>query len=92
MNCDNCQNPLTVTVTAVLNGKFGHYCPTCFSGNYRSADAGTASYNRQRDFEAHEADALQPWHKNGAPNTDFIRRYPDSAKEMYSKEELENYG
>jgi hypothetical protein len=26
------------------------------------------------------------------PNTEFIRQYPDKAKEMYTEEELKEYG
>jgi hypothetical protein len=33
---------------------------------------------------------LQPW-VDGKPSTEFIRAYPDKAKDMYTKEELKEY-
>lgn len=87
MVCDKCLQPTQITVSSVLGGKFGQYCTNCYEANTRPANAASASYNRDRDREAHEGDMVQPW-VNGRANREFHRLYPDQAREMFSKEEL----
>lgn len=90
-NCDNCHRKLP-TQSAVINGKFGEYCNDCISGVQRSHNPRSAQYARDRDWEAHEADMLQPWDANGKPSREFIRNYPEEAHVNFTQEELEKYG
>lgn len=91
MKCDGCHKNKPTT-GAIINGVFGQYCRTCRSNSQRLASAGSASYSRQADRDAHEADLVQPWDVRGNPNRDFIRLHPEQSKDMFTKEELENYG
>lgn len=92
MKCDGCTNDNRALRGAVVNGKFGQYCATCISGAGRMANTGSAQFSRDKDRSDHEVDMLQPWDPRGNPSTEFIRHYPDEAKEMFSQEELEQYG
>jgi len=78
------------TQSAIIDGRFGTYCNIHIKQESRGASASKASYDRERDREAHEKDLLQPFLPNGKPNTEFIRAYPDS--ENFTKEQLEEYG
>lgn len=80
------------TRKAMINGKFGDYCSTCIQGVKRLHNVGSAQYSRDRERDAHQADMLQPWDGKGNPNKEFIRMYPDESKDMFSQEELEQYG
>jgi len=73
-------------MSAVFNGKYGLYCKDCLS---RKEHAGIASYSREKDREAHQADLVQPWNADGSPSKDYARLYPEMVDEMYSKEEKE---
>lgn len=91
MKCNNCDNTDQLT-GAVLSGKFGNYCRSCIDLSNRLKSPLTAQYDRDRDREAHQRDLLQPWDKDGNPNTEFIRQYPDSAVDYFSEDELREYG
>lgn len=90
-NCDGC-NKVAELTGAVLGGRFGHYCAGCIAGAVRNDDPRLAQYERDRDLDAHAADILTPWTQRGKPHKDFIRLYPEEAKQIFTKEELENYG
>lgn len=89
--CDGC-NQDKPTVSAVINGRFGSYCPACLQALQRTAHPGSAQYARDRDRDAHEVDLLQPWDSKGNPSKDFIREYPDEARDTFTQEELEKFG
>lgn len=91
MICDRCGNDAKDMRGAIIQGLYGQYCIVCTGEQERSASAQSASYDRDRDRETHAKDLLQPW-VNGEPSREFIRNYPESAQDMYTKEELENYG
>ena len=45
----------------------------------------------QEQRDKHDGDTIQPW-KEGTkrdPNPDFVRAYPDKARDFFSNEELE---
>jgi hypothetical protein len=56
------------------------------------ASVGHAQYERDRDREEHAADMIQPWDRNGKPNREFINKYPEQSKEMFSEKELHDNG
>lgn len=91
MICSGCAVDKS-TQTAVIRGQFGVYCKSCISTVDRHSSAASAGHSRQVDREIHAKDLLQPWNLDNTPNREFIRVYPDQAKDMYSREELENYG
>lgn len=89
--CEGCFDAKPTTA-AVIAGKYGQFCRDCKTRMSRQAQAGSAAYERDRDRQAHEKDLIQPWDGHGHPNREFIRNYPDSAVDYFSKEELEQYG
>lgn len=92
MICDSCLQDKKHLVGAVVEGKFGQYCYDCIDNIKRPAHVGSAQYQRDRDRDAHEMDLLQPWDAKGNPNTEFIRRFPEESKDMFSQKELEQFG
>lgn len=92
MICDGCHNDNRALRSAVVNGRFGQYCATCIDGVKRIHHVGSAQYSRDRDRDDHAVDLLQPWDHRGKPNTEFIRHYPDEAKDMFTQDELEQNG
>lgn len=43
----------------------------------------------QQQRDSHNADTLQPWiGKDNKPNPDFVRKYPEKAKDYFSSEQL----
>ena len=90
--CDNCQSLEPTLTIAIVGGKFGSYCNSCVAGINRMANAGSASYNRDRDRENHQRDLIQPWTPDGTPNKEFIRQYPEQARENFTPEQLDQYG
>lgn len=43
----------------------------------------------QEDRLKHEKDILQPFNMDNTPNQDFIRSYPERAKDFFTQEQLE---
>jgi hypothetical protein len=80
------------TKKAMLDGKYGDYCSNCINAVKRLHHPGSAQYKRDRDRDAHELDLLQPWDAKGNPSKEFITHYPDEANDIFSQEELEQYG
>lgn len=84
--CDGCKKS-TNTSVAVLDGKFGNYCSDCRNRLLRLSSAQSAQYRRDREREEHLADIVQPWDRNGNPNPEFARLYPEEAKLNFGEEE-----
>lgn len=94
MKCSNC-NDLEGTVSGTIAGQYrSGLCRPCFSTMQAGMrpSSGHASYNRQRDFEDHQADIAQPYTKDGKPSRDFISLYPEQAKKMFNEKDLRQYG
>ena len=89
--CDGCGNDRPTT-GAIIKGKYGQFCRECRSNAHRPQSTGFAQWSRDRDREDNAKDLIQPWDRNGKPNRDFIREYPEQAQDMFTKEELENHG
>ena len=78
----------------IIKGKYWpELCSPCFADLVadQAPSSGLASYNRQRDLEDHLADIAQPY-VGGKPSTDFIKLYPDKAKELFTPDEMRKYG
>ena len=91
MVCDKCNRDVPTT-GAILWGKFGQYCRDCRNKHNRSGHAGHAQWSRDRDREDNAKDLIQPFDRNGNPNREFIRNYPEESKDMFTEEELKNHG
>lgn len=92
MTCDVCRVDYSLLRGAIVRGKYGQYCSPCIQGIKRPPNSGAAKYARDRDHDAHEFDLIQPWDIKGNPNREFISNYPTEAHDMFTKEELEQYG
>lgn len=77
--------------SAVINGKFIKLCDSCANLYLRIDTPGAAQYARDKDRREYEGDMIQPWH-NGNPNPDFIRTYPQEAKEYFTDQQLKDSG
>lgn len=92
--CTQCQkNP--PTVSALIAGKlYKNLCQGCYNlllvGKLPSS--ASAQYDRERDIEDHLGDVQQPYDADGKPNRGFIELYPDKAKQMFTEDELRQYG
>ena len=85
-NCDKCTRRKG-TVSGVMRGVYyKNLCKFCLTGG-QEVSSGQASFNRQRDLEDHAQDMVQPF-VGGRANSDFIRLYPDSAKNLFTKDEI----
>lgn len=90
--CDFCHTKNADTTGAVLNGTFGQACRECRTNANRIPSGSGAQWQRDRDREDNLRDLIQPYDRKGNPNTEFIRNYPDQAKDYFTPDQLENYG
>lgn len=88
LTCDN--NHPGPTTTAIVSGKFGNYCNDCISGAMRLHGINAAQWHRDRDYENHKRDLIQPRDHKGNINPDFIREYPEESAEIFTEEEIHN--
>jgi len=92
-SCNDCGKK-PGTVSAVIKGELVKgICESCYQLRVMSMyqSSAHAQYERERDVEDHAADVAQP-RVAGKPNPDFIRNYPERAKDMFTEEELRLYG
>lgn len=76
--------------SSIVRGKYySTLCTPCYESLLQdnAVSSGHADYERGRDAEEHEADIRQPM-TNGIPDAEFIRLYPDTAKKIFSTEEI----
>ena len=85
--CSQCGRPGGFSAV-IADTYYPDLCTSCLSGLQEPGpSSGQASYNRQRDLEDNAAMLVQPY-KNGKPNEDFRRTYPDKAERYFSDEQL----
>lgn len=65
---------------------------TCINQDSRKASAYSAQWHRDRDYEDHRRDVIQPKDAKGNINPEFIREYPEESKEIFTKEQIEKFG
>lgn len=89
MKCEVCQQPREGKGSIVNGIYYSHICVPCYDRllQGQTVSSGQAAYNRDRDFEDHEADIRQPY-SNGQADKEFIRLYPEQARQMFSAEEI----
>lgn len=90
MKCTICKKNDGNVSGVVKDTYYTGLCRSCFDGLLvdQSVSSGWADYMRSRDFEDHQADIAQPYSKDGKPNSDFIKLYPERAKSMFSDKEI----
>lgn len=92
MICSSCGLDKQHLRGAMIDGIFDQYCRPCLEAQKRPSHAGSAAYSRAKDRDDHEFDLIQPWDLRGVPNKEFIRNYPEESKEMYTDDELKEFG
>lgn len=92
MQCDSCTSEKQHLHGAIVEGVYGQYCNECIDGIKRHPNAGAAGYARVKDREAHERDLLQPWDSKGNPNKEFIREFSEESHDIFTPEELAEFG
>ena len=91
-NCTICKSN-TGNVSGIIKGEYiEHVCRVCFDKllSDQEVSSGWADYMRNRDFEDHQADAAQPWTKDGTPSRDSRARYPEQASKIFTDEQTRN--
>lgn len=87
--CDSCHKERLNITSAVVNGKYyRHICSFCLGDSVDDISGGAASFNRRRDYEDNAGDTIQPYDASG-PNKEFLRLYPDAAKKVFSKKQID---
>jgi len=85
--CLSCRKPVANLMAAVVEGQYyPGICANCL-GN-ETLSSGAASYERRRGYEDNAQDTVQPYNAVG-PNLEFLRLYPETAKKVFTPDELE---
>lgn len=88
--CNACNSARKVKA-AVLNGQFGNYCERCIAKADRHMSPAAVQGQRDQDYADNKRDLIQPYGRHGHPNAEFIKEYPEQAKEIFNDEELEKF-
>lgn len=90
MNCELCNK--SSNRGGVINGKYySSICNECISGQTRLISAQAAEFQRLSDRQEFAKDIIQPY-DGDKPNGEFIKAYPNKAKEMFSEQQLREFG
>ena len=90
MKCPVCGRETDELFSAVKNGKFmSDRCEKCVSNFTGTADY-ARKYERDRQREDYRKDILQRF-DGDKPDRDFIRAYPQKAREYWDEETLRKY-
>lgn len=89
MRCEVCKLKQETKSSIIGDIYYKRICAGCYNRlmETHSPSSGQAAYNRDRDFEDHEADIRQPY-SHGHADKDFIRLYPETAKKMFTEDEI----
>lgn len=52
--------------------------------------SGAQGFDRRRQYEDYAQDTVQPYDAGGNPRPEFYRLYPESAKKVFTKAEIED--
>lgn len=88
MKCEVCSN--SADRSSIIGGRYYKaICNDCYDklADGTGPSSGQAAYDRDRDAEEHEADTRQPY-TDGKADIDFIKLYPETAKKMFSDDEI----
>lgn len=84
---------MSETISAVINGIFyasitREELNKLSCGNDLSS--GAQGFDRRRQYEDYAQDTVQPYDAGGNPRPEFYRLYPESAKKVFTNEEIES--
>lgn len=75
----------------IINGKYYKEDPKGLElGIQQSSTYRNWSHDQQR--MNHQKDILQPYNRDGKPNPEFIREYPEESKTYFTQEQLNKSG
>lgn len=90
MVCSNCKLKSDRLISAVINGKYiKDQCEICLGLARKEVPASSTrvDFRIRRQQEDHRKDLLNPY-KNGYPNHDFIKAYPDKAPNYFTEKQI----
>lgn len=90
MVCSNCKLKSDRLISAVINGKYiKDQCEICLGLARKEVPASSTrvDFRIRRQQEDHRRDILQPY-ANGKPSREFIKAYPDKAKNYFTPEQI----
>jgi hypothetical protein len=88
MKCDKGHEAIQ-TKGAIIDGKFGHYCPPHIQSAQRTAGANAAQYHRDREREDFRKELIQPKdQRTGKINPEFVKAYPQESREMFTEADM----
>ena len=89
--CARCEAQTDSQRTAYFSGKYlNPLCDNCAAAIRTDYSSQAASHNRRRQYEDYAQDTIQPYDANGKPNAEFARLYPDTAKKMFNKRQMDD--
>lgn len=88
--CPNCHQETKHIRSSIIRGDILTGCDNCFRG---AKPAEFAAKSVRKDMvDRHRKDMLQRYEPGGRPNTEWIRSYPEQAREQFTDDELRQYG
>jgi len=86
MICPNCNKKTASIKSQILKGKLLDGCDDCLPQQYQQGSGTTAQYYRRQMQTKHRQNLAQP-----VDPREFIKAFPDKAREMYSDETYRKY-
>lgn len=84
--CPQCGQVADGLYTAIKDGAYvSSRCEKCLANFTRSAQF-ARKYERDRQREDYRKDIIQPW------EPEFVKAYPDKAREYYNDDAMRKYG
>jgi hypothetical protein len=88
--CQSCNKQVSNYRTAVVNGTYYKViCARCLGDTHDDISSNAAGFERRRGYEDNAQDTIQPYDANGQPRSEFARLYPDTAKKVFTDDELQ---
>lgn len=88
--CEVCKQRPSAKSSVIREQYYSALCLQCYEQlvSGQTVSSGHADWERGRDFEDHESDIIQPTNRDGSISTEFTRLYPDTAKKIFSQDEI----
>lgn len=88
MICPVCKQEKPKLSSAVVNGVYlSRRCDDCIAMPKQRSHGGAKEFDRNRQRRDYRKDLVQGM-VNGKPNPDFLKAYPDKAKERFTSDEI----
>lgn len=90
MICPVCKEDKPSLSSAVVDGEFkSKRCDNCLGLKLQKPHRGAKEYDRERQRKDFRKDIVQR-RINGVANPEFLKAYPDKARESFSPDEIRN--